>query len=130
QTPLPGISATAGDDEAQRGEALDEIEDELAAPGLRTQVGGATTVDRDIRERVAADIAFAGTISVPVLLVLLAVVFGSVAAAALPLAIGGLAILGAFTALRGMTYLTAVSVFSVYVVTILGLGLAIDYGLF
>ncbi|WP_416985694.1 MMPL family transporter [Streptomyces sp. T028] len=120
----------AGDDEAQRGEALDDIEDELAAPGLRTQVGGPTTVDRDIRERVAADIAFAETVSIPVLLVLLVVVFGSVAAASLPLAIGALAILGAFTALRGMTYLTDVSVFSVNVVTILGLGLAIDYGLF
>ncbi|MFD8002287.1 MMPL family transporter [Streptomyces mirabilis] len=124
------VLTLAGDDEAQRGEGLDEIEDELAAPGLRTQVGGATTVDRDIRERVAADIAFAETISIPVLLVLLVVVFGSVAAASLPLAIGGLAILGAFTALRGMTYLTDVSVFSVNVVTILGLGLAIDYGLF
>ncbi|MFC3572612.1 MMPL family transporter [Streptomyces yaanensis] len=124
------VLTLAGDDEARRGEALDEIEDELAAPGLRTQVGGATTVDRDIRERVAADIAFAETISIPVLLVLLVVVFGSVAAASLPLAIGALAILGAFTALRGMTYLTDVSVFSVNVVTILGLGLAIDYGLF
>jgi RND superfamily putative drug exporter len=124
------VLTLAGDDEAQRGEGLDEIEDELAAPGLRTQVGGATTVDRDIRERVAADIAFAERISIPVLLVLLVVVFGSVAAASLPLAIGGLAILGAFTALRGMTYLTDVSVFSVNVVTILGLGLAIDYGLF
>jgi RND superfamily putative drug exporter len=124
------VLALAGDDEARRGEALDGIEDELAAPGLRTQVGGATTVDRDIRERVAADIAFAETISIPVLLVLLVVVFGSVAAASLPLAIGALAILGAFTALRGMTYLTDVSVFSVNVVTILGLGLAIDYGLF
>ncbi|MFD4511443.1 MMPL family transporter, partial [Streptomyces sp. NPDC058457] len=124
------VLTLAGDDEARRGEALDEIEHELAAPGLRTQVGGATTVDRDIRERVAADIAFAETISIPVLLVLLVVVFGSVAAASLPLAIGALAILGAFTALRGMTYLTDVSVFSVNVVTILGLGLAIDYGLF
>ncbi|MFJ8105888.1 MMPL family transporter [Streptomyces sp. NPDC096132] len=124
------VLTLAGDDEERRGEGLDEIEDELAAPGLRTQVGGASTVDRDIRERVAADIAFAETISIPVLLVLLVVVFGSVAAASLPLAIGALAILGAFTALRGMTYLTDVSVFSVNVVTILGLGLAIDYGLF
>ncbi|MFJ3779098.1 MMPL family transporter [Streptomyces sp. NPDC090075] len=124
------VLTLAGDDEARRGDRLDQIEDDLAAPGLRTQVGGTTTVDRDIRERVAADIAFAETISIPVLLVLLVVVFGSVAAASLPLAIGALAILGAFTALRVTTYLTDVSVFSVNVVTILGLGLAIDYGLF
>jgi trehalose monomycolate/heme transporter len=57
-------------------------------------------------------------------------VFGSVVAAALPLAIGVVAILGAFTALRVATLVTDVSVFSVNVVTILGLGLAVDYGLF
>ena len=66
----------------------------------------------------------------PVLLVLLVVIFGSLAAASLPLAIGATAILGAFTALRAITYFTDVSVFAVNLVTILGLGLAIDYGLF
>ncbi|MDQ7906059.1 MMPL family transporter [Phytohabitans sp. ZYX-F-186] len=124
------VLTLAGDDETERGEGLEQIEDDLAAPGLTTQVGGITTVSRDIRERVAADIALAETISIPVLLLLLVVVFGSVASASLPLAIGGLAILGAFTALRVMSYLTDVSVFSINVVTILGLGLAIDYGLF
>jgi RND superfamily putative drug exporter len=79
---------------------------------------------------VTADIGHAETISVPVLLVLLVLLFGGVAAASLPLAIGGLAILGSFTALRGLSYLTDVSVFSINLVTILGLGLAIDYGLF
>ncbi|WP_066375972.1 MMPL family transporter [Herbidospora mongoliensis] len=124
------VLTLAGDDETERGESLEKIKDDLAAPGLQTQVGGITVVNRDIRDRVAADIAFAETISIPVLLVLLVLVFGSVAAASLSLAIGGLAILGAFTALRGMSYLTDVSVFSINVVTILGLGLAIDYGLF
>jgi RND superfamily putative drug exporter len=124
------VLTLAGADETERGEGLETVEEELSAPGLRTEVGGITTVSRDIREQVASDIALAETISMPVLLVLLVLVFGSVAAAGLPLAIGGLSILGAFTALRGMSYLTDVSVFSVNVVTILGLGLAIDYGLF
>jgi RND superfamily putative drug exporter len=124
------VLTLAGADEAARADRLAEIEDELAAPGLQTQVGGITAVSRDISERVAADIALAETISLPVLLVLLVIVFGSVAAAGLPLAIGALSILGAFTALRGLSYLTDVSVFSINVVTILGLGLAIDYGLF
>jgi RND superfamily putative drug exporter len=124
------VLTLAGDDETRRGEALERIEDQLAAPGLTTQVGGITAVSRDIGERVAADIALAETISIPVLLVLLVLVFGSVASASLPLAIGGLAILGAFSALRTMSYVTDVSVFSINVVTILGLGLAIDYGLF
>ena len=51
-------------------------------------------------------------------------------AAITPLAIGGLAILGSFTVLRLLTMATTVSVYSVNITTILGLGLGIDYGLF
>ena len=69
-------------------------------------------------------------ISLPILAVLLVVIFGSFAAASLPLAIGVTAILGAFTALRGFAMVTDVSIFAVNIVTIIGLGLAIDYGLF
>ncbi len=88
------------------------------------------TIGRDIKERISADIARAETLSMPVLLVLLVLIFGSVVAAGLPLVIGVIAILGAFTALRLFTLVTDVSVFAVNVITILGLGLAIDYGLF
>ena len=66
----------------------------------------------------------------PVLLILMLVIFGSLAAASLPLAIGGVAILGSFAALRLLTLFTSVSVYSINITTILGLGLAIDYGLF
>ena len=66
----------------------------------------------------------------PVLLILLMVIFGSLAAASLPVAIGGVAILGSFTVLRLLTMATTVSVYSVNITTILGLGLGIDYGLF
>jgi trehalose monomycolate/heme transporter len=58
------------------------------------------------------------------------VIFGSLTAAGLPLAIGALGILGSFTALRLLTLVTGVSVFSLNITTILGLGLGIDYGLF
>jgi hypothetical protein len=44
--------------------------------------------------------------------------------------IGGVAILGSFTALRLLTLVADVSIYSINVTTILGLGLAIDYGLF
>ncbi len=113
-----------------RGEVLEQVEEGLDAPGLTTQVGGGLAIDRDINERVSSDIATAEAISMPILLVLLVVIFGSVAAAGLPLAIGVTAILGAFTALRALTYATDVSIFAVNLVTIMGLGLAIDYGLF
>src|SRR4051794_20753877 len=109
---------------------VDRVRDHLAAPGLTTKVGGNAVVDEDINSRVSADIGRAESISMPVLLVLLVIIFGSLAAASLPLAIGATAILGSFAALRAFTSFTDVSVFAVNVVTILGLGLAIDYGLF
>ena len=84
----------------------------------------------DANAQVARDIASAESLSMPVLLVLLVVVFGALAAAGMPLLVGGLAILGAFTALRLITMVTDVSVFAINLVTMLGLGLAIDYALF
>ncbi|WP_324273473.1 MMPL family transporter [Blastococcus brunescens] len=121
---------TLAGDEDQRTEGLEAIEDDLTAEGLETQIGGGTTINRDINEQVSADIARAEMISLPILAVLLVVIFGSFAAAGLPLAIGVVAILGSFAALRGFSMVTDVSIFAVNVVTITGLGLAIDYGLF
>ena len=121
---------TLAGDEDQREATLELIEDDLSPPGLDVQVGGGTTINRDINERVSADIARAEMISLPILSVLLVIIFGSFTAASLPLAIGVTAILGAFTALRGFAMFTDVSIFAVNIVTIIGLGLAIDYGLF
>jgi len=120
----------AGADGDARQHALAQIEGGLAAPGLTTRVGGQVAIDHDINTQVAADIARAESLSMPLLLVLLVVVFGALAAAGMPLLVGGLAILGAFTALRLITTVTDVSVFAINLVTMLGLGLAIDYALF
>src|SRR6202042_128428 len=81
-------------------------------------------------KQVTSDIGRAEGISMPLLLILLLVIFGSLAAASLPLAIGGIGILGSFAALRLLTLVTDVSIYSINITTILGLGLAIDYGLF
>ena len=51
-------------------------------------------------------------------------------AALLPVAVGGAAILGAFLVLFVITEMADVSIFSINLVTALGLGLAIDYSLF
>jgi trehalose monomycolate/heme transporter len=106
------------------------ISGKLAAPGLTDQVGGQIPTELAINSEVKADIGRAEGISLPVLFVLLVVIFGSLAAASLPLAIGGLGILGSFAALRLLTLVTDVSIYSINITTILGLGLAIDYGLF
>lgn len=97
---------------------------------LYVSVGGAVPLLSELNDQTAADLARAEAISMPVLLVLLVVVFGSLVAAGLPLVVGLLAVLGALVLLRLLTEVTEVSVFSLNVVTMLGLGLAIDYSLF
>jgi len=106
------------------------IRPDLAAPGLRSQVGGPAAVFSDVSDQVGTDIAHAELYSMPILLILLVLVFGSVVAASTPLLVGGLAILGAFVATRLLSNVTDVSIFALNVITLIGLGLAIDYALF
>jgi trehalose monomycolate/heme transporter len=120
----------AGADDAARQTNYNAISGRLGAPGLRTEVGGLVPTEQAINKQVTSDIGRAEGFSMPVLLIVMLVIFGSLAAASLPLAIGGIAILGSFTALRLLTLATAVSIYSVNITTILGLGLGIDYGLF
>jgi RND superfamily putative drug exporter len=120
----------SGDDELM--DDYDHLEPALRAapPGLEVRLGGDAAISSDITTQVSEDIARAEQISLPVVLVLLVVIFGGLTAASLPLAIGGLSILGAFTMLRLLSLATDVSIFAVNIITMLGLGLAIDYGLF
>ena len=109
---------------------VEAVRDNLAAAGLTTQVGGQRAIDLDIDDQVGRDIARAEMVAMPILLVLLVLIFGNLVAACMPVLIGGFAILGAFTVLRVVTMFTDVSIFSLNIITILGLGLAVDYGLF
>jgi len=93
-------------------------------------VTGQAAVFRQIGDTIRADLARAEAIAVPITLILLIFVFGSVVAASLPLLVGGLAVGGTFAALTALTHLTKVSIFSLNLTTALGLGLAIDYSLF
>ncbi|GAA0911242.1 MMPL family transporter [Virgisporangium aurantiacum] len=103
---------------------------DLDAAGLTTEVGGPAAVGDAVGGQVSADIARAESFSMPILLILLFVVFGSLVAAGMPLLVGGLAILGAFTVTRLLSLFTDVSVFALNVITLIGLGMAIDYALF
>jgi trehalose monomycolate/heme transporter len=124
------VIALTGGSDAARNTSYDAIARDLAAPGLTAKVGGQVPTDEAIHTEVNSNIGRAEAFSLPVLLILLLVIFGGLAAASLPLAIGGIGILGSFTALRLLTLGTPVSIYSINITTILGLGLAIDYGLF
>jgi RND superfamily putative drug exporter len=91
---------------------------------------GQAAVFRQLGDTVTRDLGKAEGIAIPITLVLLVFVFGSLIAASLPLAVGVLAIGGTFAALTAIQSVTNVSIFSLNLTTALGLGLAIDYSLF
>jgi len=92
-------------------------------------VGGSAAIGNDITKQVGKSLIIAEGIAVPVILTLLVFAFGSVVAALLPLAIGGIAILGTFAELDVLGSVTNVSIYAVNLTTALGLALAIDYAL-
>jgi putative drug exporter of the RND superfamily len=97
--------------------------------GLDVEVSGGAAVGTAIGETVEEDLALAEAIAIPLTLLLLVVVFRGVVAALLPLVVGTAAIFGAFFVLLAIAQITDVSIFSINLVTALGLGLAIDYAL-
>ncbi|MFD2077798.1 putative drug exporter of the RND superfamily [Actinopolymorpha cephalotaxi] len=98
--------------------------------GLTVRFSGATAMGVAVNAQTESDLKRAELVSFPVLMVLLVVVFGGLVAACLPLVVGGIGIVGALGVLWVLSAFTDVSVFAMNIVTLLGLGLAIDYGLF
>jgi RND superfamily putative drug exporter len=98
-------------------------------PGSRAIVGGLETIVEEVTHQAEVDLRTGEGIALPVSLVIMLVVFGGFLAAGLPI-IGAIAsIAGAMATLMGFSYLMALDVSTVNVVTVLGLGLCIDYGL-
>src|SRR5262249_1994154 len=87
----------AGADDAAQMKAYEAISGKLGAPGLTKLVGGQIPTEQAINDQVKSDIGRAEGLSMPALLIVMLVIFGSLAAASLPLAIGGGGGLGAFS---------------------------------
>jgi RND superfamily putative drug exporter len=92
-------------------------------------VGGSAATVNDILAQVTKSLRTAEAIAVPVILALLVLAFGSVVAALLPLAIGGIAIFGTFAELDVLGSVTSVAIYAINLTTALGLALSIDYAL-
>jgi RND superfamily putative drug exporter len=97
--------------------------------GLTIYSGGVGVVGNAINKKIADDLKIAEAISIPLTFILLVLVFGAMAASAMPLIVGVSAILGAFFLLYLISLVTSVSVYSLNLTTGLGLGLGIDYAL-
>ncbi|CAB4341459.1 MAG: MMPL family transporter [Actinobacteria bacterium] len=97
--------------------------------GLTLYAGGVGVVGNAITEKISSDLKIAEIISIPLTFILLAFVFGALAASAMPLIVGVAAILGAFFVLYLISLFTDVSVYALNLTTGMGLGLGIDYAL-
>lgn len=92
-------------------------------------IGSTSLIIDAITSQVQQDLATGETIALPVALLIMVLVFGGFLAAAMPMA-GALASIGTgLGVLLGLSYLMEIEASIVNVVTVLGLGLSIDYGL-
>ncbi|GIF22406.1 RND superfamily putative drug exporter [Actinoplanes tereljensis] len=120
----------AGSDDSAKLDAYREIDDQFAVSGAKVQLSGATVLADASSTRSTEDLGKAEAISVPITLILLVLIFGSLVAASLPVLVGGAAVLGSLGILHAVAGFHDVNSFAVNVASLLGLGMAIDYGLF
>ena len=91
---------------------------------------GNIPLNHDFTEVTRSDLQRAELVILPLVVILLLLVFGSVVAALLPLLVGALSMAGAIAGTLLMARYTSVSVYAPNIVTMIGLGVAIDYSLF
>lgn len=100
-----------------------------AMPGAKGQTGGLSELISAITGQVEEDLRIGEGIALPVSFLLMVIVFGGFVAAGMPL-VGAIAsIAGALASLLAFSYVIDLDATVVNVVTVLGLGLCIDYGL-
>ena len=97
--------------------------------GVVVRAGGTAMIYRQITEQTTRDLLRMESIAVPLSFLVLVWVFGGLVAAALPMMVGLMSILGAMSVLRLITSFTEVSIFALNITTALGLALAVDYTL-
>ncbi len=96
---------------------------------VTVEAGGAAATGNAIGNQVTHDLGVAESVAIPLTMILLILAFGSLVAAALPLAIGLVSIVTTLAVLWLVGSITNVSIYALNLTTAMGLGLAIDYSL-
>ncbi|HET6812724.1 MAG TPA: MMPL family transporter, partial [Actinomycetota bacterium] len=110
--------------------AVDRVGERLrAVDAPRVLVGGDEIAREEFQDQAQEDLARGETLALPVMLVLLLLVFRGFVAAVTPLLVAVVAVAGALLILLGVSHVADISAYSVNVITMLGLGLAVDYSL-
>ncbi len=111
-------------------DALPGIEHRIhPQPGISVALAGGPAFYGDIQAVSETDLRRSELVSLPLAGLALLLVFGSVVAAAVPLAVGGAAVVTALAVIFLLASLTPMSIFVLNLATLLGLGLGVDYSL-
>ncbi len=127
------VGMSGGESKAQK--YADDVVDTVTTtvlpnhPDITVTAGGQAMVYAQITKQTERDLLLMESIAIPLSFLVLVWVFGGLLTAALPMAVGALAIVGSMSVLRLITFATDVSIFALNLSIAMGLALAIDYTL-
>ena len=119
-----------GDDDDTILNNYKKVQKSFDIDGIDVKQAGLQPLANELTGTIGEDQKRAEVAAIPLVAVLLFFVFGGVVAASLPAIIGGLSILASLGIMRLVADVAPVHFFAQPVVTLIGLGIAIDYGLF
>jgi putative drug exporter of the RND superfamily len=123
------VNIKGGENDAQKN--AQTLSDEFVhdRDGVTVRAGGSAMEYAQINKQNQDDLLLMEVIALPLSFLVLVWVFGGLLAAALPMTLGALAVVGSMSVLRLVTFNTEVSIFALNLSTAMGLALAIDYTL-
>ena len=125
------VARVVGDDNSAPKRAADIYQPLVGThDGVTVKPGGMIATIHTVNDLTTTDLTKSEMIAVPLTVIALIWVFGSVIAALLPLAVGLSSIIGTMAILRLLSGFTDVSIYALNMTTAMGLALAIDYSLF
>lgn len=115
------------DAKALYGEHADSIQMDKAFDSWRTD---GMAIEYTFDHRIEEDLVKAEIVSGPLSLIILAIVFGTFLAALLPVGVGILTVLSAMGVTIWLSNVTDVTQYAVNIISLIGIGVSIDYSLF
>jgi len=109
---------------------IDQVVGEVHSGPLHMVATGQVPINLAFNKTLESDLQQAEVVALPITLILLVLIFAAFIAALLPLSVGVLAIVGGLGGTVFLAHFTDVSQYAINIVTLIGLGVAIDYSLF
>ncbi|CAI9419516.1 MMPL family transporter [Nocardioides sp. T2.26MG-1] len=126
---LVSVELAAGADDA---DAVQAVTDDVQASysGLQVREAGDLTIDAAINDRVADDLGSAETISLPITLLLMALAFGALIAAGIPVLLAASSVAATIGLLAPLSHLVPAELTVSSMIVLIGMAVGVDYSLF